>query len=368
MTIAHIGQTPLQIHWSWPLMLLMLTGLLTPLYAALLPRPLVWAAALVTMLLIYASVLLHELAHAIAGYLRGLPVRSIMLFGFGGRTEIDEARLQPLDELLMALAGPCMSFVLTLIWWVSASMAHSEAERTLALALTIVNGSLLAFNLLPGYPLDGGRALKAALWFLLDEEVLAARSMRQIGRACGWGVIVLALIHLFIGGHLAATLALGVAGYGLIRAADHGFRRLTLQLALRGVTVADLMQRSLHTIPADLPIDQFVGQLTAGQPDQIFPVVQLDHSVDQPQLLGLISVRDLRRLPPSRWVELCVADVMTPIERILLLHPATLAADALRLVNESGIDFVPVVENNTLFGVVRRRDIVLYIRMRLAHM
>jgi CBS domain-containing protein len=192
--------------------------------------------------------------------------------------------------------------------------------------------------------------------------------MRQIGRACGWGVIVLALLHLVIGGHLVATLMLGLVGFGLIRAADHGFRRLTLQLALRGVTVADLMQRSLHTVPADLPIDQFVGQLAAGQPDQIFPVVQPDQTLDQPQLLGLISVRDLRRLPPSRWVELRVADVMIPSERVMLLHPATLAADALRLVNESGIDFVPVVENDILFGVVRRRDIVLYIRMRLAHM
>jgi Zn-dependent protease len=365
LTIAQIGGMPLQVHWSWPLGVLGLTSLLSMLYTREFGPLDAWLAGLGTAILLYAAILLHELAHGLAGHLSGLSVRGITLFGLGGRTEVDEARLRPIDELLVAAAGPLVSAILTIGWWVAATQAGPGPARTLAYAQAIINGGLLAINLLPSYPLDGGRILKAALWFLTDDELPAARSATLIARACGWGFLIVGAIYALASSDVAYGMVLGMVGFFLSRTAVAGFRQLTLQRALQGVSVADVMQRVFRAVEPELPLDQFVGQFVLGQVDQGFPVIHRPEEGDPQQLLGMMTMRDLRRFTFSQWTATRVGDAMTPASRVRALTPDSTADSALQTLLESGEELLPVVSDNALLGVVRRRDLLFFIRVRV---
>jgi Zn-dependent protease len=365
LTIAQIGKTPLQVHWSWPLGMFGFTSLLSMLYTGQLAPTYAWLAGFGTAFLIYAAILLHELAHGLAGHLSGLSVRGITIFGLGGRTEVDEARLRPLDELVVAAAGPLVSLILTLVWWAAAAQSPDGPGRTLAYAQAIINGGLLAINLLPGYPLDGGRMLKAALWFLIDDELPAARSATLIARACGWGFLIVGAIYALATSDLAYGMVLGMVGFFLSRTAVAGFRQLTLQRALQGVSVSDVMQRVFRAVEPDLPLDQFVGQFVLGQVDQGIPVIRRQEGSDLQLLIGMMTMRDLRRYTFSQWTATRVADAMTPASRVRALAPDSSADDALQTLIESGEELLPVVVDNALLGVVRRRDLLFFIRVRV---
>lgn len=368
LTITHIGKTTLQVHWSWPPALLALAGLLSSLYSNSLSGSMAGLIGLATALLIYGSILLHELAHGVAGHAAGLPVRTITLFAFGGRTEVDETRSSPVTELLIALSGPIISMLLTAIWWGTAITIVPGPAQTLALVLATVNGGLLALNLLPGYPLDGGRILKAALWFLLDDEIPAARSATLIGRACGWALVLIGVVIALGTNNLAYGMAFGGAGYFLSHTAIEGFRRLALQRALHGVRVADMMQHAFRAVEPDLPLDQFVGQFVLGQSDNGFPVISHPEAGPPQPLLGMMSVRNLRRFALSQWTLTRIHEAMTPMSRVHILSPETTAAEALKALIENDQDLLPVVTGQQLLGVVRRRDLLLYVRMRVAKM
>jgi Zn-dependent protease/CBS domain-containing protein len=368
LTIAHIGQTTLQIHWSWPPALLLLAGLLSSLYTQSLSSTIAVLAGLATALLIYGSILLHELAHGVAGHVAGFPVRTITLFAFGGRTEVEETRSTAVKELLIAISGPTASSVLTAIWWIAGATTSPGPTQTFTFALAGINGGLLALNLLPGYPLDGGRILKAALWFLLDDEIPAARSATLIGRACGWVLVLIGVVIALGTNNLAYGMVFGGAGYFLSRTAMDGFRRLALQRALQGIRVADIMQHVFRAVDPDLPLDQFVSGFVLGQSENGFPVIPRP-DVGPPQLLlGMMSVRNLRRFTISQWTLTRIHEAMTPIGRIRALSPETSAADALKALVESDQDLLPVVLGQDLLGVVRRRDLLFYVHMRMAKM
>jgi CBS domain-containing protein len=367
-TIAHVWGTPLQVHWSLYPIFVLVVLLCSIFFAVELPFSLALSAGLGTALLLYGAIFLHELAHGVAGHMAGLPIRSITLFGFGGRTEVDESRLVPLVELLVAAAGPLMSLLLTLIWGVAFTLSEAGLFQTIALTQAWVNGGMLALNLLPGYPLDGGRMLKASLWFLGDEEMPAARSATLIACACSWGLLAVAAVYALSSGDFAYALLLGMAGFFLGQTAVTGYRQLTLQRALRGVRVADVMLTSFRGVEPDLPLDQFVGRFVLGQADTCFPVtIQPDEEHEQP-LLGMMTMRNLRRFAISQWTRTSIREAMTPAERVCTLSPETSADDALRMLIEQDHDLLPVVGNARLLGVIRRRDLLLHIQMKLARM
>lgn len=368
LTIAQIGRTPIQIHWSFVPGMLIMSGVCSTLFIPALNPFLALCAGIGAVLLLYGGVLLHELAHGMASHAAGLPVRAITLFGFGGRTEVDEAQLAPTTELLIAAVGPLMSLILTIIWGAAAVVVEPGPLQMLALTQASVHGGLLVLNLLPGYPLDGGRMLKAALWFLTEDEIAAARSATLIARACGWALLLVGAVYALTSGDLGYALLLGMAGFFLSRTAVDGFRQLAFQRATRGVRVADVMQRTFHGVEPDLPLDQFVGRFVLGQSDMCFPVMAQPSDERGQPLLGMMTMRNLRRFAISQWTRTSIREAMTPIERVSMLTPDTSVDDALHLLAESDQDLLPVVGNSILLGVIRRRDLLFYIKVRLARM
>jgi CBS domain-containing protein len=224
---------------------------------------------------------------------------------------------------------------------------------------------MAVFNLLPGYPMDGGRVLRATLWFLGDEMLPATRVAAQAGRLCGW-VLGLGGLALAIAARepLAAVWA-GLVGFFLYRTASSSYRGLRLQLALQGTTVGDLMQRRLRTVPPDLSLEQFVAGYVLGQAETGFPVVELVGGEDE-HLVGMMTLRNLRRFTTAQWSELRVAEAMTPATGVPTLTPETSAFDALYILKDNSDGLVPVVTDGRLVGVLRRRDVALFVQVQLA--
>lgn len=366
LTIARVTRIPIRLHWSWLAVLLVVVGMLGQVYASYTGGVTAWLMAGVAALLLCVSVVLHELGHALMARRYRLSVHSITLFALGGVAEIDGESANPIQELLVALAGPVVSLALALmsglVWWRSPWIVLG----LLALHLSLTNGLMAVFNLLPGYPMDGGRVLRAVLWFLTDEELPAARIASWVGRACGWMLIVGSVAYVAGTGDWVSGVWTGLIGYFLSRSAMVGYRQLVLRRTLNGVSVADLMQRVYRAVTPELPLDQFVGRFVLGQSDQGFPVLRQPET-DAPQpLLGMMTVRDLRRFALNEWAFTHVGEAMTPAHRVRALAPEMAAGDAFRTFQESGEEQLPVTDGDALLGVLRQRDLVMYIQMRLA--
>jgi Zn-dependent protease len=365
LTVGRIAAIPIRVHWSWLAVLLIVVGILSQVYARVASGAGAWLLASAAGLLLWASVVLHELGHALAARRYHFTVRSITLFAIGGVAEIDAENTDPIQELLVAVAGPIVSLLLALLgalaWWRSSSAALS----LLALHLGLTNGLMAVFNLLPGYPMDGGRVLHAALWFLTDEDLPAARIASHAGRVCGWALIAIAVCYVAVAGDPIGAVCVGLVGYFLIRSALVGYRQLVLQRTLHGISVADIMQRAFRAVAPELPLDQFVGRYVLGQSDQGFPVLH-QPEIDAPQrLLGMMTLRDLRRFTFKEWAFTHVGEAMTPAHRVHALTPEMAAREAFRTLLESGEEQLPVIDGDALLGVLRRRDLVRYIQMRL---
>lgn len=359
-----VAGVPLRVHWSWPLITLALVGLLAEVYAREPGVAQPWLAAGVAALLLSASLLLHELAHALVAQRCGMRVHGIAVFALGGVTEIGDERITAGRELAVALAGPAMSMALaaaaSLAWWLGVG------PRALAAHLALANWALTLFNLLPGHPLDGGRALKAVIWFLTDEELPASRAAARAARSIGLALAALGVGHALLSGDTLNAAWMLVLGLFLVRGAMDGHRRLALQRTLRGVRAADLMRPALRTVPPEMSLDEFVGRFMLGAPEVGFPVTDAPAGDAPQRLLGMMTLRDVRRYTLGHWAGVAVGQAMTPAHRVRTLPPDAPAGEALHTLLESGEELLPVVDGEVLAGVLWRSDVVSFIQRRIA--
>jgi Zn-dependent protease len=376
LTLARIGPVPIRLHWSWLVLSCVVAAALQPAYAGALcgGRAVCGgdvALAVLLAALLGVSVLLHEAGHALVALRLNVPVRSITLFAFGGVLEADADPPGPEGELAIALAGPAVSLLIAaaaaLLWWLRGAPLGDDALALLAAHLGLANGLIALFNLLPGYPMDGGRVVRAALWFLSDEELRATEGAAQVGRACGVLLGLLGLAVALAARQLAPAIWGVVVGVFLYRTASGSYRRSLVERALRAVTVGDLMQRRLQMVGPELSLEQFVARFVLGQAETGFAVVGPTASPDaDPPLLGMITLRDLRRFTTAQWSAHTVAEAMTPAALLPMLRPAMLAHDALAALNASPDGLLPVREGAQLVGMLRSRDLALFVRMRAA--
>jgi Zn-dependent protease len=376
LTLSRIAQIPIRLHWSWLGIFCLLVLVLRPAYAATLcdgaatcGRDLSLAALM--GVLFGASVLLHELGHALVATRLTMPVRGITLFAFGGMAEVEGEAPNPGAELAIAVAGPAVNLLIAvgagLLWWSRSDLGAPDALMVLAAHLALANAILALFNLLPGYPMDGGRVLRATIWFLNDDLLPATRIAAQIGRACG--------IAVGLGGAALAVAARQpqVALWSLVvavflhRSASTSYRQLLVESLLRDVSVADLMQRRLRTVGRELTLEQFVARFVLGQAETGFAVVEpIDGNEDELRLLGLITLRSLRRFTTSQWAVRSVGEAMTPASQVAALAPESSAFDALYALRDSPDGLLPVTEGTRLVGILRQRDLAVFMQVQMA--
>ncbi len=322
-----------------------------------------WVIGGITAGAFLLPVLAHEVAHGVVARRRGIDVGPITLYFFGGSASFQLESDRPRDEAAIALAGPVVRLVigviLVLVAFAANATAHpvGEAAAVVALVLSVLNLILGGANLIPAYPLDGGRIVRAAIWARTGDERAGARAAAASGRFVGWalvgGGLVLVLLDDVVDG-----LMLGLSGWFLGGASRGITRRLAVQELLKDVRVEDVMDKEVGTVAPHLTVDTFADRLLEGGDGLAMPVLQ-DEVV-----VGLIGASQLRRLRRKAWQTTRAEDLMVAPPTLPLVGPGDTLWSALDRLRRTGLDGLPVVEGVRLLGVVTRKAIVATIQSR----
>jgi len=310
--IAKIGRLSIQIDGSWVIIFALVTWSLAVSYFPQQYRGwspfLYWSLGLATSLLFFASVLGHELAHSLVALWQGIEVESITLFIFGGVARITEEMKSPLMEVLLAFAGPLASLTFSAFFafvWAFGRLFMAPPLAALARYLSIINGMVALFNLIPGFPLDGGRILRAGVWWFTGDLRGATRLASGVGQGVAFLLIFVGVWSLFRG-DLGNGLWLVFIGWFLHDAAGSSYRQLLVRDILREMKVGDLMSRDFQPVKSGIPLSRLVDEYILRLRDHAYPVV------DEGELLGIICLHDVKAVPRERWPTTTVEETMTP--------------------------------------------------------
>jgi Zn-dependent protease/CBS domain-containing protein len=382
--IARLFGVNIYLDWSWLFIFLLVTwNLAAGVFPSLHPEwsPVThWVTAAAASLLFFASVLAHELAHAVVAQARGLPVRSITLFIFGGVANIESEPGSPGTEFLIAIVGPLTSFALGVLFLalayalsggallgapsVTQALAQLGPLPTLLLWLGPINIVLALFNLVPGFPLDGGRVLRSLLWAATGSLRRATRWAAAVGQAVAWVFIITGIAMIFgvevpfFGTGLISGLWLAFIGWFLNSAAVESYRRVMVDDLLEGVPVARLMRSEAPTVPPNLPINRLVDEYVLKTDERAFPVVDGD------RLVGLVCLEDVRKVPRESWDRTLTSQIMTPATDLTLTTPREDASQALHKLGQRDVRQIPVVQDGHLVGMLRRRDVLRWLQLQ----
>ncbi len=320
-------------------------------------RPLYWLAGFLAALLLFGSVLAHELAHATVARARGLPVHGITLFIFGGVAQLRAEAASAADEFAIAIVGPATSLVLALICWLlRQAVAEGGVGAAILTYLALINVALALFNLLPGFPLDGGRVLRALLWGATGSFRRATLTAATVGQGLAFLLIGLGVLRV-LSGDVLGGLWTAFIGWFLYGAADQSKRQVTVEAGLRGVPVRGLMDPQPETVSPDLSLEDLVFEYFLGRGRRAFPVLQ------DGRLVGIISLTDVKPIPPSQWARRRVAEVMTRAP-LWTVRPQDDLAEALRLLAEHDIHQLLVVDDDRLLGLLDRADLLRFLQFQ----
>ncbi len=262
----------------------------------------------ITALLFFGSVLVHELSHSLVARRHGLEITAITLFIFGGVSKMSDEPSSPSTEFRMAVAGPLASFVLAGIFWGIGVVADGGVFTSIFYWLAFINAFLGTFNLLPGFPLDGGRVLRAGLWQWLGNLTEATRIASAFGQGLGAIMIVFGLFLFFTQDSARGSgLWMAFIGWFLIQAAQTSYQQVVLRETLSGVTVADIMTRNVDSVQAECTLEEVVHEHVLTHSHPAYPV--FDHD----QLLGLLSLSDIRHVPRAQRSHVTARQVVPPL-------------------------------------------------------
>jgi len=309
---------------------------------------------LAAALLFFASLIAHELSHSLVARAKGIRVEGITLFLFGGVARIRSEATTPGDEFVIAGVGPLASLVIAAlflaIYRFGAGVGLLEPWRIVAAYLAFLNFALAVFNLLPGFPLDGGRLLRAIAWKLTGSMSRATRIATTGGRVLGYGLVAFGLFEALRGGFLQGVW-LVLIGWYLRGAAVGSYRQSRLRDVLETVTAAQAMTPAPGTVPADLTIRRLMEEVFMRHRFVAFPVA------DDTGILGIVTAQQLRGTPPARWDDVRVRDVMAPRADAWTASPDENMAVVLERLRASPVGLVLVMRNEVLDGIITGRDV-----------
>ena len=340
---------------------------------------LIWLTALGAAILFFVSVLLHELAHAVVGRRGGVTIRRITLFMFGGMAQMENEAPSWRAELMMALAGPFTSFALGILFAALASAIAGPIEinpqdpaaafsalgpvPSLLAWLAQVNIILAIFNLVPGFPLDGGRVLRAIMWGITGDFLAATRRASRAGQVIAWMLMAIGFLMVlglqvpFFGTGPVSGLWLIFIGWFLNNAAVMSYRQLIVRDSLEGVPVSRLMQTRFTRVDPDMPVATLLDEHVMASGQRAFPVEQ------DGRLIGMVCLRDLNKRGRDAWGATTVREIMTPVDRLTTVSPRDEAFDVLALLGQRDLNQLPVVDNGRLVGMIRREDILKWLSL-----
>jgi Zn-dependent protease/CBS domain-containing protein len=360
--IMRIAGIPIRLHYTWLLAVALVTWSLA---AGFFPdsypgwEPLrYWLAGGAAALLLFASVLIHELSHAIVARGRGFGVRGITLFVFGGVAEVEGEAERPLDEFLIAVVGPITSFAIAGLAWLAGRAVTDQSSMAHAIAsyLAIANLILGLFNLVPGFPLDGGRVLRAVVWALSGSLRTATNVASYTGQAIALGLVAWGVSRM-VGGDLFGGLWTAFVGWFLNGAAEQSRRDVAARQSFHGVRVADLMTPDPPFLAPDTPLEQFVHEEVIRRGRRALPVAEAS------RLIGIVSIADAQKVPAAEWATTPVSAVMTT-QDLAVVAPSDPAAKALETMAARELHQLLVVDRAVLVGLITRAGLLQYLALR----
>ncbi len=308
--------------------------------------------------LFFASLLAHELAHSLVARSKGIPVEGITLFIFGGMARMRFEAEDPRDEFQIAVVGPLSSLAIAgffaLVWWLGRLAGWSPAITVAAGYLGFLNALLAVFNLMPGFPLDGGRVFRALVWRATGDVTKATRWAAAAGRWFGYALMAFGALQLFAGAVLGGMWMIFI-GWFLQNAAGMSLRQYVVRHLLEGVGAREIMTANPDAVPADLPVQELVDVHFFQQRHQAFPVVEAGRPV------GLVTLQHVKRLPRQEWSTKYVRDVMTGSEGIFV-DPWESVSHVLEIMQESGERRVLVVRDGRLIGLISASDVAAWLQ------
>jgi len=317
-----------------------------------------WVVAAVTAILFFGSVLLHELGHSVIALRYKIPVRSITLFIFGGVAQIGAEPPSATAEFWIAIAGPVVSFALALAFGALQNV-FSGVAPLLALAkyLAYINGTLALFNLIPGFPLDGGRVFRAVVWGAIHSLRRATLIAATVGRVIALLFILFGVWQMF-NGNFGNGLWIAFIGWFLEGAANSQVQQQTLHDLLAGHRVVEVMNRRYATVPPNVTLQNLVDARILSNGHRYFMVTRDEHP------LGLLTLQDVKQVPRSEWPETTVADAMVPVADVKTAKPDEELWKAMEEMDRDGVNQLPVMANGQCLGMLSREDLIGYLRAR----
>jgi Zn-dependent protease/CBS domain-containing protein len=360
ISLGRILGIPIGVDYSWFLVFALLTWTLATSYFPAEFRN--WSAAqywivgAVTAILMFASVLLHELGHSVIAMRYKIPVRSITLFIFGGVAQIAAEPPSASAEFWIAIAGPVVSFVLAILFGLLQPVVGAAAPLlALAKYLAHINGTLVLFNLIPGFPLDGGRVFRAVVWSITHSLRRATLIAASMGRLVAFLFILFGVWQVFIG-NLANGLWIAFIGWFLESAASSQVQHQVLHDSLAGNRVSDMMSRNYAILPAETTLQQVVDWHILGSGQRSFVVTQGD------SVIGLLTPQRVRATPREAWPVTTAAQAMIPAAQVRPVRPDDELLTAVEEMEVDQVNQLPVVRDGHILGILSRDDILGYLR------
>ena len=320
-----------------------------------------WAIGIASAIILFASVLVHELSHSYIAKKNGLPIARITLFFFGGVSEMTEEPRDPGLEVRMAAAGPLMSFLIAGVlggFWYLTRFVHAPIAITATLGYgALINAVLGLFNLLPAFPLDGGRVFRGSLWNRSKNLVGATRTATRVSEGLSFFMMLGGFVAIIFGDFVDGIWIV-VLGWFIRSGAETSLRQTLLGETMTGVTLGNVMTQNVLTVPPDITLQQVVNSYFLVHPHGGYPVVQAG------QILGLITLRSVQAVPKERWAVETVRGAMIPFERAANAPPGVTVLDAMHRMARDRSDAILVVEAGRLLGIVTRGDLIKAIRTR----
>ena len=353
ISLGRILGIPLSVSYSWFFILALVTFILGRQFGDSHPSwspAEQWLVGGVTSFLFFASVLVHELSHSILAIRMGIPVKGIILFIFGGVSQIAREAQRPWVEFIIAGVGPLSSLVLgglfaALYFALRDVSTHLSA---MAITLTFINISLGVFNMLPGFPLDGGRVLRSILWGATQNYWKATLLATRIGQGIAF-LIIGGGLSLAVVFHELQGIWVAAVGWFLAMAAGASHRQFRLRQRLQGFQVRNLMDPQCPSIPAGVTLDVVAEEYFLPSKHRFYAVTRND------QCLGLITLQDLSKTPRDRWPNTPVEEAMRPLEELPTIGPEAEAIEALEMMEERNSPMVMVLEEERLAGLISQQ-------------
>lgn len=367
--VARIFGIDIRIHISWVLIfLLVLLSLADQVFPASYPQ---WSqqktfiVSAIAAFLFFASVLLHELAHAIVALRFKMSVSSITLFLLGGVANLTKEPPSAKAEFFMAAAGPFTSLVIGVLALLVQQVVVDNIGRLPVLQpveavagyLGFINIAVAIFNMVPGFPLDGGRVLRSIIWGLRRDRVEATRIAARGGQLVA-GLMVVYAVSRVLEGEATGGLWMGLIAYFLYGAASQALQQERVTSAVGTVRVGQLMTTDFRSAPAGIPIGQLIRDIVLPHNLQAIPIVAHD------RLVGVVTIADLRKVEQDQWATTPVDAVMTPVSDVATLSPDDQLIAALDRFGNGDLPLLPVVDHDSLVGVLYRESVLGYVRMR----